>query len=51
MLVPQSPEMDTFRCDRCGNEWSEPAAPVRSDIPEDALPRGLWLRLKKILIA
>jgi hypothetical protein len=29
--------------------WSEPAAPGRSDIPTEALPHGVWFRLKKIL--
>jgi Zn ribbon nucleic-acid-binding protein len=49
-IIPESPEVDTFRCGRCGHEWSEPAAPVRADIPADALPRdGLVLRLKRIL--
>jgi hypothetical protein len=49
MVIPQSPEMDTFRCGSCGNVWSEPAAPGRSDIPTEALPHGVWFRLKKIL--
>ena len=49
MVIPESPEMDTFRCGQCGNVWSEPAAPVRADIPEEALPHGLWFRLKRIL--
>jgi hypothetical protein len=46
MVIPQSPEMDTFRCGSCGNVWSEPG---RSDIPTEALPHGVWFRLKKIL--
>jgi len=40
MVVPQSPEVDTFRCGHCGHEWSAPAAPVRADIPEEALPQA-----------
>jgi hypothetical protein len=50
LVIPQSPEVDTFRCDHCAHEWSAPAAPVRSDIPDDALPRvGIWPRLKRML--
>ena len=49
MVIPQSPEMDTFRCGKCGHEWSEPAAPVRSEIPAEVLPHDLWFRVKKIL--
>jgi transposase-like protein len=49
-IIPQSPEVDTFRCGHCGQEWSEPATPVRSEIPDDALPGGgVWLRLKQML--
>lgn len=54
MVIPQSPEADTFRCGRCGHEWSEPAAPVRAKIPNDALPReasrrALWIRVMEFL--
>lgn len=49
MVVPQSPETDTFRCGRCEHEWSEPAAPIRARIPDEALPRSVWFRLKQVL--
>ena len=36
-------------CGRCGQEWSALAAPVRSDIPDEALPRGWWFQLKQMV--
>jgi hypothetical protein len=42
-IIPQSPEVETFRCGECAHEWSEPAPPVAGQIPERALPWD-WLR-------
>jgi uncharacterized Zn finger protein len=38
-VIPESPEVDSFRCERCGHAWSQPAAPVRGPIPAAVLPR------------
>lgn len=45
-VIPQSPEVETFRCSQCGHEWSEPAPPPLRPVPEHALPRE-WFLPKK----
>jgi transposase-like protein len=45
-VIPQSPEVETFHCDGCGHEWSEPAPPPLRPVPEQALPRH-WFPPKK----
>jgi transposase-like protein len=45
-VIPQSPEVETFHCDRCGHEWSTPAPPPMRPLPPHALPRA-WFGRKK----
>jgi transposase-like protein len=46
-VIPESPEVETFRCGDCQHEWSEPAPlPVRTEIPKHALPWD-WFRIRK----
>jgi transposase-like protein len=45
-VVPESPEVDTFRCDDCAHEWSVPAAPPLRPIPDRALPHD-WMPKKE----
>jgi hypothetical protein len=45
LIIPASPEVDTYRCGACGHEWSQPAS-HREAIPVDELPRlDSWLRI------
>jgi hypothetical protein len=44
-MIPESPEVETFRCARCQNQWSEPAPPSalrRAEADRRGL-RRLWL--------
>jgi hypothetical protein len=43
-VIPESPEVDTFRCGACAHEWSEPVSPPVSHAPERTLPKD-WFRL------
>ena len=45
-VIPQSPEVETFRCTQCDHEWSEPAPPRLRPVPDQALPRE-WFVPKK----
>jgi hypothetical protein len=48
-VIPDSPEVETFRCEACHHVWSEPAIEVRRfrAEPGDFIP---WrLRLRAIL--
>jgi hypothetical protein len=45
-VIPQSPEVETFRCMSCGHEWSTPAPPAMRPVPERALPRD-WFPKKE----
>jgi len=45
-VIPQSPEVDTFRCGDCGHHWSEPVPPSMRPVPEQSLPRD-WFNRKK----
>lgn len=45
-VIPQSPEVETFRCDDCSHEWSAPAPPPMRPVPDAALPRD-WFVIKK----
>lgn len=45
-VIPQSPEVETFRCAQCAHEWSEPAPPPLRPVPDQALPRE-WFLPKK----
>jgi Zn ribbon nucleic-acid-binding protein len=46
-VIPESPEVETFRCGACGHQWSEPAPTVRTEIPRQALPWD-WFRNRKV---
>jgi transposase-like protein len=45
-VIPTSPEVETFRCENCGHEWSVPAPPRMRPVPEPALPRQ-WFAWRK----
>jgi len=47
LVIPTSPEVETFRCDTCGHEWSVPAPPPMRPIPSETLPRDWSGRNKK----
>jgi transposase-like protein len=38
-IIPESPEVQTFRCARCQHTWSEPAPTYFLQEAEDAPPR------------
>ncbi len=38
-LIPESPEVQTFRCGRCLHTWSEPAPAYRVDAADDGPPK------------
>jgi transposase-like protein len=42
-VIPQSPEVETFRCGSCDHEWSAPAPPPMRPVPDQALPRD-WFK-------
>jgi len=46
-VIPQSPEVETFHCDRCGHEWSTPAPAPMRPVPPESLPRHWFRRAKK----
>ena len=47
-LIPESPEVQTFRCARCQHTWSEPAPAYTLDRPDNDAPRPRFrLRFRK----
>ena len=45
-IIPSSPEVESFKCDSCGHEWSVPAPTPMRPVPDAALPRT-WATRKK----
>jgi transposase-like protein len=46
-VIPQSPEVETFRCADCAHQWSAPAPPAMRPVPEQVLPRAWFTRKKR----
>jgi hypothetical protein len=44
LVIPSSPEVETFRCDNCAHEWSTPAPPSMRPVPDASLPRDWFKR-------
>ena len=43
IVIPESPEVETYKCQACHHQWSQPALHVRTRTAEE--PQHWWDRI------